>query len=140
VMTLREEVNALKIMGLDPIEVLVLPRVIAPLITLPLLTFLADILGIMGGGIISLSLLNISPVQYIARVQAVASPATFAVGMIKAPVFAFVIAVTGCYQGLSVSGSAESVGRRTTLAVVQAIFIVILADALFSVFFSKVGI
>jgi phospholipid/cholesterol/gamma-HCH transport system permease protein len=140
VMTLREEVNALRTMGLDPIEVLVLPRVIALLITLPILTLLADVVGIAGTGIMSVSLLNVSIHQYVNRVQEVASITTFFVGMIKAPVFAFVIAVIGCYQGLNVSGSAESIGRRTTLAVVQAIFIVIMADALFSVFFSKVDI
>jgi phospholipid/cholesterol/gamma-HCH transport system permease protein len=140
VMKLREEVNALKTMGLDPIEVLVLPRVIALVIALPLLTFLADVIGLAGGGIMSLSLLNISFHQYLLRVESVATLNMFFVGMIKAPVFAFVIAVIGCYQGLNVSGSAESIGRKTTFSVVQAIFIVIMADAIFSVIFSKAGI
>ena len=140
VMKLREEVSALRTMGLNPIEVLVLPRVIALVITLPLLTFLADLIGLSGGGLMSLSLLNISFHQYMVRVQEVANWDMFFVGMIKAPVFAFVIAIVGCYQGLNVSGSAESIGKRTTLAVVQAIFIVIMADALFSVVFSKMGI
>jgi len=140
VMKLREEVNALRTMGLDPIEVLVVPRVIALLIALPVLTFLADVIGLIGGGLMSLSLLNISFHQYFNRVQDVADVNMFLVGMIKAPVFAFVIAVIGCYQGLSVMGSAESIGRRTTLAVVQAIFVVIMADALFSVVFSKAGL
>jgi phospholipid/cholesterol/gamma-HCH transport system permease protein len=140
VMKLREEVNALTTMGMDPIEVLVVPRVIALVVTLPLLTFLADIIGLVGGGLMSLSLLNISFHQYFLRVQEVATPTMFFIGMIKAPVFAFVIAIIGCYQGFNVSGSAESIGRRTTLAVVQAIFIVMGADAIFSVIFSKAGV
>jgi phospholipid/cholesterol/gamma-HCH transport system permease protein len=127
-------------MGMDPIEVLVLPRVIALLITLPLLTFLADIIGLFGGGLMSLSLLNLTFDQYFNRVGDVATPTMFFIGMIKAPVFALIIAIIGCYQGLNVSGSAESVGRRTTLAVVQAIFIVIMADGLFSIAFSKADI
>lgn len=140
VMKLREEVSALKTMGLDPIEVLVLPRVLALLITLPLLTFLADVIGLAGGGIMSFFLLNASPYQYLTRVQGVANVTTFFVGIIKAPVFAFLIAVIGCYQGLNVTGSAESIGRMTTLSVVQAIFLVIMADAFFSIVFSTVGI
>jgi len=140
VMNLRDEISALKTMGMDPIEVLVLPRVIALLITLPLLTFLADIIGLFGGGLMSLSLLNLTFDQYFNRVGDVATPTMFFIGMIKAPVIALIIASIGCYQGLNVSGSAESVGRRTTLAVVQAIFIVIMADGLFSIAFSKADI
>jgi phospholipid/cholesterol/gamma-HCH transport system permease protein len=140
VMQLREEVNALRTIGLDPIEVLVLPRIIALVLVLPLLTFFADLIGLLGGGLMSLSLLNISFAQYFNRVEDVATPTMFFVGMIKAPVFAFAIAVIGCYQGLNVSGSAASVGRRTTLAVVQAIFVVIMADGIFSVAFQMAGI
>ena len=140
VMKLRDEVNALRTMGLDPIEILVVPRVIALIITLPLLTFLADIIGLAGGGLMSLSLLNVSFPSYISRVQDVATPTMFFVGMIKAPVFAFAIAVIGCYQGLNVTGSAESVGKLTTLSVVQAIFVVIMADGLFSIAFSEADI
>jgi phospholipid/cholesterol/gamma-HCH transport system permease protein len=140
VMNLRDEVSALRTMGMDPIEVLVLPRVIALLITLPLLTFLADVIGLLGGGLMSMSLLNLSFDQYVRRVAEVATPTTFFIGMIKAPVFAFIIAIIGCYQGLKVSGSAESVGKRTTLAVVQAIFVVIMADGLFSIAFSEADI
>lgn len=140
VMNLRDEVSALRTMGMDPIEVLVLPRVIALLITLPLLTFLADVIGLLGGALMSQSLLNLSFDQYFSRVAEVATPTMFFVGMIKAPVFAFIIAVIGCYQGLKVSGSAESVGKRTTLAVVQAIFVVIMADGLFSIAFSEADI
>jgi phospholipid/cholesterol/gamma-HCH transport system permease protein len=140
VMTMRDEVNALKTIGLNPIEVLVLPRVLALLITLPCLTFLADIIGLAGNCLMSSFLLNTSVTQYLARVQAAADVNTFFVGMIKAPVFALLIAVIGCYQGLNVTRSAESVGRKTTLSVVQAIFLVIMADAFFSIIFSSFGV
>jgi phospholipid/cholesterol/gamma-HCH transport system permease protein len=140
VMKLREEVDALKTMGLDPIETLVLPRLIALVIALPLLTFLADLVGMLGGAVLSLNLLDIPFHQYFERAASVATPTMFFVGMIKAPVFALLIGIIGTYQGMSVSGSAESVGRLTTVAVVQSIFLVIMADALFSVIFQKVGI
>lgn len=140
VMKLREEVDALKTIGMDPIEVLVLPRLIALLITLPLLTFIADIVGLAGSGMMSLLLLDIQPDQFMDRAQGVVTSTMFFVGMIKAPVFAFLIAVVGTYQGMNVSGSAESVGRLTTVAVVQSIFLVIMADALFSVVFARAGI
>ena len=140
VMKLREEIDALKTMGLNPIELLVLPRLIAMIITLPMLAFLADIMGLSGGGLISVLLLDIPIDQYIERVEQVAKPTMFFVGMIKAPVFAFVITVIGTYQGMNVSGSAESVGKLTTVAVVQSIFAVIMVDALFSIVFSKLGL
>ncbi len=140
VMKLREEVDALKTIGLDPIEILVLPRIIALLVTLPILTFLADVMGLAGGALMSVTLLGIPFDQYMLRVQAVGTPTMFFIGMIKAPVFAFLIAVIGTYQGMNVSGSAESVGRLTTVAVVQSIFMVILADAVFSIVFSQIGI
>lgn len=140
VMKLREEVDALKTMGFNPMELLVLPRLIAMLITLPILTFLADIMGLAGGGLVSILLLDIPIDQYIDRVDQVAKPTMFFVGLIKAPVFAFVITVVGCYQGMNVSGSAESVGKLTTVAVVQSIFLVIMFDALFSILFSNLGI
>jgi phospholipid/cholesterol/gamma-HCH transport system permease protein len=139
-MQLREEVNALRTMGKDPIAILVVPRVIALVIALPILAFLADVIGLAGGGLMSLSLLHISFPQYVSRVEDVATLQVFFVGMLKAPVFAFVIAIIGCYQGLHVTGSAESVGKRTTLAVVQSVFVVIMADALFSVVFSMVDL
>jgi len=140
VMKLREEVDALRTIGMDPFEVLVLPRVIALMITLPILTFVADMVGLAGGGIISTILLDIPIDQYIDRVQKVAKPTMFFVGMIKAPVFAFIIASVGTYQGMNISGSAESVGKLTTVAVVQSIFLVILADAFFSIIFAQMGI
>jgi phospholipid/cholesterol/gamma-HCH transport system permease protein len=140
VMKLRGEVDALRTMGMDPVEMLVLPRVLALLITLPLLTFIADIVGIAGGGLMALDLLHLSPLQYIDRVHGIATPRMFFVGMIKAPVFALLIAMVCTYQGLNVSGSAESVGKATTLAVVQSIFLVIMADAVFSIVFSRMGL
>lgn len=140
VMKLREEIDALKTMGFDPVELLVLPRLLAMLLTLPLLTFLADIIGLAGGAVISITLLDIPLTQYITRVENVATPTMFFIGMVKAPVFAFIITIVGCYQGLSVRGSAESVGRLTTMAVVQSIFLVIMADALFSLLFASMGI
>ncbi len=140
VMKLRGEVDALRTMGMDPVEMLVLPRLLALLITLPLLTFIADIIGIAGGGLMALDLLHLSPLQYIDRIHGIATPTMFFVGMIKAPIFALLIAMVSTYQGLSVSGSAESVGKATTLAVVQSIFLVIMADAVFSIVFSRMGL
>jgi phospholipid/cholesterol/gamma-HCH transport system permease protein len=140
VMKLRGEIDAMRTMAINPVETLVMPRLLALLLTLPLLTFFADMVGLAGGGIMAASQLGIPAAQYIARVNEVATPEMFWVGMIKAPVFAFMIALICCYQGLSVSGSAESVGRLTTLAVVQSIFAVVAADAFFSIVFSKLDI
>lgn len=140
VMKLREEVDALKTMGFNPMEILVLPRLIAMMITLPILTFLADIVGLLGGGVISIILLDIPFDMYVERVSSVAKTTMFFVGMVKAPVFAFVITIIGAYQGMNVTGSAESVGRLTTVAVVQSIFLVIMLDALFSILFANMGI
>lgn len=140
VMKTREEVDALTVMGLAPMQMLVVPRVIALLITLPLLTFFADIMGLVGGAAIAQSLLQVSPAQYLSRLPLVVSGGDLFVGLFKAPVFAFFIAVIGCMHGLKVSGSAESVGRETTRAVVKAIFVVLVLDAMFSVLFEKLGV
>jgi phospholipid/cholesterol/gamma-HCH transport system permease protein len=140
VMKAREEIDALKVMGLDPMEMLVVPRVIGLVITLPLLTFFADMMGLLGGAAISHFLLNVAPMQYLDRVYHATDAQDLLVGLIKAPIFAFIIAIIGCMHGLRVTGSAESVGRETTRAVVKAIFIVIVLDALFSIFFEKVGL
>ncbi len=140
VMKASEEVDALKVMGLDPMQLLVAPRLIALVITLPLLTFFADVMGILGGAVISNSLLNVSLAQYLPRVSDAVDSGDLLVGLIKAPVFAVIIAVTGCMHGLRVKGSAESIGIETTRAVVKAIFLVIVLDALFSIFFEQVGI
>jgi len=140
VMRVREEIDALNVMGMEPMEMLVLPRLIGLVITLPLLTFYADMMGLFGGGVISLLQLDVTPVQYIDRVHQAVDGSDLFVGLFKAPIFAFFIAVIGCMHGLRVSGSAESVGRETTRAVVKGIFLVIVLDALFSILFEKLGL
>ena len=140
VMQTREEVDALEVMGIEPMQVLVVPRVIALVITLPLLTFFADMMGLIGGAIISQFLLNVSPTQYLSRLPHVIDGSDLFVGLFKAPIFAFFIAVVSCMHGLRVSGSAESVGRETTRAVVKSIFLVIALDALFSILFERLGL
>jgi phospholipid/cholesterol/gamma-HCH transport system permease protein len=140
VMMTREEVDALKVMGIEPMQVLVVPRVIALVVTLPLLTFFADLMGLVGGGVIAQSLLGVSPLQYVPRLPQVIDGSDLFVGLVKAPIFAFFIASIGCMHGLRVSGSAESVGRETTRAVVKSIFLVIVLDAFFSILFEKIGI
>jgi phospholipid/cholesterol/gamma-HCH transport system permease protein len=140
VMEAREEVDALKVMGLEPMELLVVPRLIALVITLPLLTFFSDIMGLVGGAIMTHSQLDISAVQYLDRAHQAVDMSDLGVGIVKAPVFAFVIGVVGCMHGLRVRGSAESVGKETTRAVVKSIFLVIVLDALFSILFEKLGL
>jgi phospholipid/cholesterol/gamma-HCH transport system permease protein len=140
VMQTREEVDALRVMGIEPMQVLVVPRVIALVITLPLLALFADIMGLIGGAAIAQFLLGVSPMQYLTRVPSVVSGGDLFVGLFKAPVFAFFIAIVGCMHGLRVSGSAESVGRETTQAVVKSIFLVVALDAAFSIVFERLGI
>lgn len=141
VMKVREEVDALQVMGVNPFEVLVLPRLLALIITLPLLAFIADLCGLLGGMAISYSLIGIDPGQYIDRVHtAIANRHDMMAGLIKAPIFALLIGVVGCLHGMKVSGSAESVGRETTASVVKSIFLVLMADALFSILFQKIGL
>jgi len=138
VMKAREEIAALQVMGMEPMEMLVVPRLVGLVITLPLLTFFADVMGLAGGAVISRFLLDISPSQYLDRVHAAVDMHDLLVGLVKAPVFAVVIAIVGCMHGLRVTGSAESVGRETTRAVVKSIFLVIVLDAVFSIFFERV--
>lgn len=140
VMKAREEVDALQVMGLDTMQLLVLPRLIALVIVLPLLTFFADMMGLVGGGAISQVLLGVSPAQYLERVHQAVTVSDLAVGLVKAPVFAFFIGLIGCMHGLRVRGSADSVGRETTRAVVKGIFLVLTLDALFSVLFERLGV
>src|SRR5438046_231777 len=140
VMKAHEEIDALKVMGMDPMEMLVVPRLLGLVITLPLLTFFSDVMGLLGGAMISSSLLHVSPLQYIDRVHHAVDGSDLFVGLVKAPVFGFLIAIIGCMHGLRVRGSAESVGRETTRAVVKAIFVVIVLDALFSILFEKLGL
>lgn len=139
-MQVNQEVDALRTVGLNPIEVLVLPRINALLITLPMLVFLADVAGLMGGALMSVLSLDLTVGQFMKRLEDVISLQHFLVGMVKAPVFAYIIAIVGCFEGLRVTGSAESVGKMTTKAVVESIVLVILADALFSILFSALGI
>ena len=139
-MKVNEEIDAMRTLGLDPIEVLVLPRILALVLTLPLLAFFADIMGLLGGGLMAWVALDIGPAVFLDRLKDATDIWSFWVGIIKAPVFAFLIALIGCYEGMQVTGSAESVGQQTTRAVVEAIFLVIIADAVFSIFFSMIGI
>jgi phospholipid/cholesterol/gamma-HCH transport system permease protein len=139
-MKVNEEIDAMKTLGLDPIEVLVLPRVMALVVAMPLLGFFADITGVMGGALMAWVDLDIMPSLFIERLNSVLKPWTLGVGLLKAPFFAILIGMTGCYEGMRVEGSAESVGLLTTRSVVESIFLVIVADALFSIFFRLVGI
>ena len=135
----REELDAIRTLGLDAIELLVIPRLLALLVMLPALTFIAMIMGILGGGVVGVMVLDISPGMYLTRLNEMTEIRHFWVGMVKAPVFAFLIAIVGCLEGFKVEGSAESVGRHTTSSVVQAIFLVIVFDALFAIFFMEIG-
>lgn len=139
-MVSNEEVAAMRTMGLSPMLRLAFPRITALLIMLPALVFLADIMGILGGGVAAFSIMDMSPAAYAIRMQESVNLSNFAAGMIKAPFFAVIIGVIGCFQGFQVTGSAESVGRLTTHSVVEAIFMVIVVDALFALFYTGVGI
>lgn len=139
-MKVNEEVDAMQTIGIDPVEILVLPRVAALVLTLPLLAFFADIVGLAGGAIMSYFVLDITFGQFLLQLQAAVGLDQLWIGLVKAPVFAFAIAMVGCYEGLKVSGSAESVGRMTTKSVVESIFLVIVLDAIFSVVFVNLGL
>ena len=139
-MKAREELDAIQALGLDAIELLVVPRLLALLVMLPVLTFIAMIAGIVGGGIVGSLSLDITPGMFIARLHETTGIRHFWVGMAKAPVFAFLISAVGCLEGFKVEGSAESVGRRTTASVVQSIFLVIVFDALFAMFFMELHV
>ena len=139
-MKLREEIDAMRTLGLDPIEVLVLPRVIALMLMLPVLGFVADIAGLFGGALMSWIELGVSPGMFITRLYDTTDIWHLGIGFIKAPFFAAIIGIIGCFEGLRVTGSAESVGRLTTTSVVLSIFLVIVADAVFSIFFAELGV
>lgn len=136
-MVSREEVDAMRTLGLDPIDVLVIPRLLALLLTLPLLAFIADIAGLLGGMTVGAYGLDIPPQAYFARMQDTIELRHFVVGMSKAPIFAVVIALIGCLEGLQVKGTAQSVGERTTSAVVQTISLVIVLDAIAAIWFMQ---
>lgn len=138
-MKVNEEIDAIRISGLDPIEVLVLPRVLALLVALPLLTFVGMLSGIVGGMLVCALALDITPTMFLAIFRQDVELTHFVLGIGKAPIFAYIIAIIGCLEGFKVSGSAQSVGEHTTSAVVQSIFIVILLDALAALFFMEMG-
>jgi len=135
----REEIDAIQTLGLDPIDLLVIPRLLALLLMLPLLTFIAMIAGLAGGVTVGAFDLGIPPQMYLARMHETMQVRHFLVGMSKAPVFAVVIALIGCLEGLKVTGTAQSVGERTTSSVVQTISLVIILDAMAALWFMKVG-
>ncbi|MDN3518658.1 ABC transporter permease [Aquisalimonas lutea] len=135
-MRITEEVDALRVIGITPYEMLVLPKLLALLVAMPLLTIFADILGMLGGITVAGAWFGVGATEFIARMPEAIAPSSFWVGIIKAPVFAILITLVSCYHGFCVQGSTESVGRATTQSVVQGIFLVIVADAVFSVVFN----
>ncbi len=139
-MQVNQEIDALRTLGLEPVEVLVLPRVFGLALTLPLLVFYADAMGLLGGALMSWSTLGISLPRFLEQLRGAITEWTLWVGVIKAPFFAMIISMIGCYEGFNVTGSAESVGRLTTQSVVESIFVVIVADAGFSILFSLLKI
>jgi phospholipid/cholesterol/gamma-HCH transport system permease protein len=139
-MKMQQEIDAMKVMGLDPYEVLVLPRVIACVIMAPLLTLAAMVSGVVGGMLVSWWTLDISPNFFLTRMQDTLDWTHFMVGMSKAPVFGLVIAIIGCRHGLKVGGDVESLGARVTTSVVQSIFAVIVIDALFAMMYLELDI
>jgi phospholipid/cholesterol/gamma-HCH transport system permease protein len=138
-MKMREEIDALSTMGLDPVEVLILPRIVALVCALPILTFIGSMAALYGGGLVAWFYGGIGPAIFIARLHDAVSVTSFEVGMIKAPFMALVIGVVACSEGLRVKGSAESLGKQTTTSVVKSIFLVIVLDGLFAIFFASVG-
>jgi len=139
-MAVTEEIDAMRTLGIPPLEMLVLPKVLALLVALPLLTVFADVLGVLGGMLMAKAQLDVGYGEFLDRFVKAVSLTTLAVGLAKAPVFALIIAMVGCFQGFRTQGGPDSVGRQTTRAVVQSIFLVIVADALFSVAFSALGL
>ncbi len=139
-MRVTEEIDALKTLGIGPFDQLVLPKVVGLMVALPLLTVFADALGVFGGMVMATHVLDVSFTDFIQRVPQAISTSDFVVGVAKAPVFALIIAMVGCHQGFQVSGGADSVGRQTTVSVVQSIFLVIISDAGFSILFSWLGV
>jgi phospholipid/cholesterol/gamma-HCH transport system permease protein len=138
-MKMREEIDALSTMGLDPIEVLMLPRIIALICALPILTFIGSMAALYGGGLVAWFYGGMGPAIFIARLHEAVSVTHFEVGIIKAPFMALVIGIVACSEGLRVKGSAESLGKQTTTSVVKSIFLVIVLDGLFAVFFASIG-
>ena len=138
-MKMREEIDALSTMGLDPIEVLMLPRIVALVCALPILSFIGSMAALYGGGLVAWFYGGMGPAIFVARLHEAISVTHFEVGIIKAPFMALVIGVVACSEGLRVKGSAESLGKQTTTSVVKSIFLVIVLDGLFAVFFASIG-
>ncbi len=138
-MKMREEIDALRVMGLDPMRILIVPRVLALIISLPILTFLGDMTALLGGLLTGWIYGNISPEIYLTRLQSAIAFNTFAVGLIKAPFMALVIGLNACVEGFAVGGSAESLGQQVTNSVVKSIFMVIVVDGLFAIFFAAIS-
>jgi phospholipid/cholesterol/gamma-HCH transport system permease protein len=138
-MRLAEEVDAMRTIGVAPMEALVVPRILAGVIMMPLLAFYAAMVSLIGGGLFAWFSLDIPPITFVARVREVVPITDLYQGLLKAPVFGLIIAVAGCFNGMQVEGNAEAVGLRTTAAVVQSIFLVIVLDAFFAVFFAAIG-
>lgn len=139
-MKMREEIDAMRVMGFSPIEMLVAPRIVALMIAMPLLTFLADMAGICGGFVVSITYGQMAPEIFFARLQAAIWMSTFLVGLIKAPFMALVIGIIASNEGLAVEGSAESLGRQVTASVVKGIFMVIVVDGMFAIFFAAIKV
>jgi phospholipid/cholesterol/gamma-HCH transport system permease protein len=139
-MKMTQEIDAMRILGLDPIDMLVVPRVIALLVMFPILTFLAMVAGIAGGGLVVVSLMDLSPTLFLSRLQQNVGVDQFWAGMAKSPAFAFVIAIIGCRQGLNVENDVISLGQNTTASVVQALFMVIILEAVFALLYMELGI
>jgi phospholipid/cholesterol/gamma-HCH transport system permease protein len=139
-MRVTEEIDAMQTIGIAPFDQLVLPKVVGLVIALPLLVVFADALGVFGGMMMARGVLEVSFIDFVQRIPQVISTSDFVVGVVKAPVFALIIAMVGCYQGFQVRGGADSVGKQTTVSVVQSIFLVIVTDAVFSVLFSWMGV
>ncbi len=139
-MQITEEVDALRTIGIPPLDLLVVPKLLALTVALPLLTVFADALSVFGGMVMAQTLLDVGFGDFLERLPKVVTLTSFLLGVSKAPVFAAIIALVGCYQGFRVRGGADSVGRQTTVSVVQSIFLVIAADALFSVVLGGVGL
>jgi phospholipid/cholesterol/gamma-HCH transport system permease protein len=138
-MKMREEIDALSTMGLDPVEVLILPRIIALIIALPILSFIGSMAALYGGGLVAQFYGDMGPAIYVARLHEAVSVTSFQVGIIKAPFMALAIGIVACSEGLRVKGSAESLGKQTTTSVVKSIFLVIVLDGLFAIFFASIG-
>ena len=138
-MKMREEIDALSTMGLDPVEVLILPRIIALIVALPILSFIGSMAALYGGGLVAQFYGDMAPAIYLARLHDAVSITSFKVGIIKAPFMALAIGIIACSEGLRVRGSAESLGKQTTTFVVKSIFLVIVLDGLFAVFFASIG-